>query len=135
MCGGEIIELTSDLGGGKTTLTRGIARGAGFDGLISSPTFTISNTYQAKVCIIHHYDFYRIGELGLMSEELSEALADNDVVSIIEWAGKAHDMLPKERLIRIELKPTKEDADSRIITITAGSKMKSLCEQLGLKAC
>ena len=43
--GGEMIELVSDLGGGKTTFTRGLARGAGSSDVVSSPTFTISKVY------------------------------------------------------------------------------------------
>lgn len=116
--GGEIIELVSDLGGGKTTITKGIAEGLGSKDLVSSPTFTISNIYKGDKLVIHHYDFYRIGELGIMSEELQETINDPEAISIIEWAGEAHDLLPKERLIRVKITPKREDENMRSIVIT-----------------
>lgn len=120
--GGEIIELVSDLGGGKTTITKGIAEGLGSKDLVSSPTFTISNIYRGDKLVIHHYDFYRIGELGIMSEELQETINDPEAVSIIEWAGEAHDLLPKERLVRVQLLPQREDENMRSIVITCNDE-------------
>lgn len=117
--GGEIIELSSDLGGGKTTLTKGIARGLGSNDLVSSPTFTISNVYSGSSLTIHHYDFYRLGELGLMSEELQETLNDPEAVSIIEWAGEAHKLLPTDKLIRIIIEPLATNEDARSFTFQA----------------
>lgn len=133
--GGEVIELSSDLGGGKTTLTKGIVSGMGSSDLVSSPTFTISNIYKAPHIEIHHYDFYRLGELGLMSDELQETLADPDSVSIIEWAGEAHDLLPKNRLIRIQFTPVKENAAHRTVTIELGSDVRLLPENVGFERC
>lgn len=115
--GGEIFELTSDVGGGKTTLTKAIVSGAGSTNLVHSPTFTVSNVYDAGDLEIHHYDFYRIDQLGLMSEELEEVLESKNAVVIIEWAGEAHELLPDDRLIRIQLKRTSESEDSRILEL------------------
>ncbi len=117
--GGEVIELNSDLGGGKTTLTKGIVLGVGSSDLVSSPTFTISNIYSGGTCIVHHYDFYRLGELGLMSEELRETLSDPEAVSIIEWAGEAHKLLPEDKLIRIVIEPLADNENARLIRIAA----------------
>lgn len=117
--GGEVFELVSDLGGGKTTLTKGIATGLGSTDLVSSPTFTVSNVYTAQAFTVHHYDFYRLLELGLMSEELQETLSDPKCISIIEWAGEAHDLLPKEKLIRIAINPLAKDESARSIKITS----------------
>ncbi len=97
--GGEVIELISDLGGGKTTLVRGIAAGAGSKDKVSSPTFTLSKVYGAKTFQIIHYDFYRLQDPGLMEYELAEALSDTHAVLIVEWANIVQDVLPKERLI------------------------------------
>jgi tRNA threonylcarbamoyladenosine biosynthesis protein TsaE len=97
--GGEVIELRSDLGGGKTTFVRGLARGAGSADPVGSPSFTISREYAAPNFTIHHYDFYRLAEPGLMAAELSEVLDDNKAVVIIEWADVAEDVLPKDRAI------------------------------------
>lgn len=117
LMGGEIFELVSDVGGGKTTLTKAIVSGAGSTDLVHSPTFTVSNVYTANDLEIHHYDFYRIDQLGLMSEELEEVLENPKAVVIIEWAGEAHELLPDDRLIRIELKRTSESEESRKIEL------------------
>ncbi len=97
--GGEVIELRSDLGGGKTTFVRGVARGAGSKDDVGSPSFTISREYRTEDLYIHHYDFYRLGEAGLMSQELAEVLEDPQAVVIVEWADVAEQVLPTERVI------------------------------------
>jgi len=94
-----VIELRSDLGGGKTTLVRGVARGAGSSDTVASPSFTISREYRAGKLTIHHYDFYRLGEAGLMSQELADVLSDPQAVVIVEWADVVDDVLPDERTI------------------------------------
>lgn len=100
--GGEVIELLSDLGGGKTTFVRGVAQGAGSEDVVSSPSFTLMNQYRAKKLTIYHFDFYRLHEAGIMREELEEVLSDKDAVVIVEWANVVHEVLPADRLsIRI----------------------------------
>lgn len=100
--GDETIELISDLGGGKTTFVRGVARGFGSVDKVASPTFTVSKEYVNGNRRIVHYDFYRLDDAGLLQFELAEALHDPITVSIIEWADVVHDVLPKDRItIRI----------------------------------
>ncbi|MCA9327007.1 tRNA (adenosine(37)-N6)-threonylcarbamoyltransferase complex ATPase subunit type 1 TsaE [Candidatus Saccharibacteria bacterium] len=96
--GGEVIELISDLGGGKTTLVRGIARGAGSTDTVSSPTFTVSKEYRADRFTIMHFDLYRLPEAGIIADELAEYIGDEQVVTIVEWADILQNVLPKERL-------------------------------------
>lgn len=96
--GGEVIELTSDLGGGKTTFTRGLARGADSTSHVSSPTFKISNTYKAPKFDIIHYDLYRLPDAGLMQHELAEDIGDPQKVMVIEWSDVVRDVLPEKRL-------------------------------------
>ncbi|HUP26581.1 MAG TPA: tRNA (adenosine(37)-N6)-threonylcarbamoyltransferase complex ATPase subunit type 1 TsaE [Candidatus Limnocylindrales bacterium] len=96
--GGEIIELISDLGGGKTTLTRGIARGAGSKNVVGSPTFTLSKVYTAPAFNIYHYDFYRLQAAGLMEYELADIISDPKAVLIIEWGEVVQHVLPARRL-------------------------------------
>jgi len=64
----EIIELRSDLGGGKTTFTQGLAAGAGSKDAVSSPTFTLKKIYRAGELHIYHYDFYRLNEPGILKD-------------------------------------------------------------------
>lgn len=97
--GGEVIELIGDVGAGKTTLTRAIARGLGIVDPIQSPTFTIVNRYETSHgVILAHYDFYRLDDAGLMRDELREALGDAATVTIIEWGDIVADILPEDRL-------------------------------------
>jgi tRNA threonylcarbamoyladenosine biosynthesis protein TsaE len=96
--GGEVIELISDLGGGKTTLVRGIARGFGSQDKVSSPTFTVNKEYRSGDKRIVHYDFYRLHDPGLMQFELAEALSEPDTVVIVEWADIVQDVLPQSRM-------------------------------------
>ena len=96
--GGEVIELVSDLGGGKTTFTRGLARGAGSTDRVRSPTFTLSGEYKTPRFIIAHFDFYRLGEAGIVADELAEVVGDPAYVVVVEWGDIVHDVLPGNRL-------------------------------------
>ena len=97
--GGEVLELVGDIGAGKTTLTKGIAQALGINEPVQSPTFTISRVYDSpKGLRLAHYDFYRLGEAGIMGDEIREAMDDNSVV-VVEWAGAVDDDLPKDRLV------------------------------------
>ena len=96
--GGEVIELVSDLGGGKTTFVRGLARGAASKDTVASPTFTISKVYNAPHFDIHHFDFYRLDDPGIMADELAEIAGDTHTVAVIEWADVVQHVLPQKRL-------------------------------------
>jgi tRNA threonylcarbamoyladenosine biosynthesis protein TsaE len=97
--GGEVIELVSDLGGGKTTFVRGLARGIGSTDRVASPTFTISKVYGTSRDIeVHHFDFYRLAEPGIIADELAEVVGDPATVVVVEWADIVQDVLPPERL-------------------------------------
>jgi tRNA threonylcarbamoyladenosine biosynthesis protein TsaE len=100
--GGECIELVSDLGGGKTAFVRGLAKGAGSHDVVSSPSFTLTNQYQAGELTIYHFDFYRLHEAGIMRDELAELLNDNRAIVVVEWAEVVEAVLSADRLtIRI----------------------------------
>lgn len=125
--GGEVLELVSDLGGGKTTMTRGIVEGAGSQDLVTSPTFTISNHYQAGKLSISHFDFYRLVEPGLMEHELADVLEDPSSVVIVEWSEIVAHVLPKDRLT-IEIVANAEDG--RKITMNYPEKLSYLVDGL-----
>lgn len=125
--GGECIELSSDLGGGKTVFVRGLAKGAGSQDQVASPTFTISREYKTKQFVIHHFDLYRLEETGIVGQELEEAIADSAAVVVIEWAAVANDVLPADRLT-VKFVVTNQNA--RILELTAGPKHKQLLKNL-----
>ncbi len=114
LIGGEVIELSSDLGGGKTTFVRGLARGVGSADRVASPTFTISKVYQAPDFAIHHFDFYRLQEAGLIKHELEDVLGDEKVVTVVEWSDVIADVLP-EHTIKIDI--TSNGENRRTIAI------------------
>ncbi len=96
--GGEVIELVSDLGGGKTVFVKGMAKGMGIKDIVGSPSFTLSSEYKAGDLTLHHYDFYRLGEPGLMTNTLGEVIGKPEAVVAVEWANLVDTLLPQDRL-------------------------------------
>lgn len=127
--GGEVLELVGDIGAGKTTFTKGLARGLGVTDTVQSPTFTISRVYEARNNLeMRHYDFYRLDEAGIMADELADASSEDSTVTVIEWAGIVDSVLPDDR-VRIVFEPTGEN--SRQIEIEAlGERSNRLVKEL-----
>ncbi len=120
-----VYALVGDLGAGKTTFVKGLAKGLGIDEDIQSPTFTISRVYDARDgLILSHYDFYRLNDAGIMADELHETLQDPQGVTAIEWGDIVEGVLPKERVTIVFEAPTEE---TRTLTLTGNTK---LLEQL-----
>ena len=126
--GGEVLELVGDIGAGKTTLTKGIARALGINEPVQSPTFTISRVYDSpKGLRLAHYDFYRLSEAGIMGDEIREA-ADDDSVVVVEWAGAVDDDLPKDRLV---VKITTISEEERLVQFhPSGKKSAELWQKI-----
>src|SRR5947207_15599147 len=82
-----VIELRSDLGGGKITYTRGLARGFGSKDKVSSPTFTLNKIDKnSKEQQIHHLDFYRLHVPGILTDQLFESCDDKNVIQRVKLA-------------------------------------------------
>ena len=115
--GGEVLELIGDVGAGKTTLTKGIAKGMGIEEDVQSPSFTISRTYVGvEGLYLTHYDFYRLHDPGIMSADLHENIHNKNKVTIIEWAEIVGGVLPSDRISVVIVSPTEDD---RTVTISA----------------
>lgn len=125
LSGGEVIELIGDVGAGKTTFVRGLAKGIGISDKIQSPSFTINRTYQADNNLtLSHYDFYRLESAGIMQNELAEDLLDDKKVVVIEWGDIISDTLPNDHL---QIKIVPKNDNERELEITAnGEKSKKL---------
>jgi tRNA threonylcarbamoyladenosine biosynthesis protein TsaE len=83
--GGEIILLNGDLGAGKTTFTKGLAKALGINNVVTSPTFTFMKQYLSGRIPLYHFDMYRVEEEDELYElGLSEYLYLNGVC-VIEW--------------------------------------------------
>lgn len=118
--GHEVIELISDVGGGKTTFVKGLAHGLDITDTVQSPTFTISRIYSARDNLeLHHFDFYRLNEAGVVADELAESLQQPNVIVAVEWGEIVHEVLPAHRFtVRLT---SLGDTDRRIdITTPAG---------------
>jgi tRNA threonylcarbamoyladenosine biosynthesis protein TsaE len=129
LTGGMTLELIGDVGAGKTTLTRSIARGLGITDPIHSPTFTISNRYETpNGLLLAHYDFYRLSDAGIMKDELAEVLEDERTITIIEWGDIVEEILPDSRItIRIR----SDSERSRQLDCTAHNQVtQKIVEQL-----
>lgn len=99
LMGGEIFELTGDVGAGKTTLVKGIATGLDINQYVQSPSFTIKRVYKGRDGIsLSHYDFYRLEDAGIMADELAEVIDNPKTVTVIEWGGVVKEGLPADRL-------------------------------------
>ncbi len=93
---GDVILLTGDLSGGKTTLTKGIGKGLGVTRIINSPTFNIVKTYQGTNILLHHFDLYRLD--GLNTDFDLEEYFTKDSICVIEWPYNIKELLPEEYL-------------------------------------
>jgi tRNA threonylcarbamoyladenosine biosynthesis protein TsaE len=120
-----MIELISDLGGGKTTFVRGLARGAGSKDRVASPTFTISKVYETDKFQMHHFDFYRLAEAGIVADELAEVIGDPKMVAIVEWGDVVRDVLPQARL---SLKISQTSEGHRLLEFTVPESLGYLLE-------
>ncbi len=95
---GDTVCLYGDLGAGKTSFSYGIALGLEVRGnYIPSPTFTFVNEYRGRVPF-YHIDLYRLRDPGELENIGFGEYIDSDGVTVIEWAERAEDELPAERL-------------------------------------
>lgn len=99
----RIICLYGELGSGKTTFTKGFARGLGIKQRILSPTFIIIRryqitNYQLPITNFYHLDLYRIQSLSdAKSLGLEEILSDTHNIVLIEWPKVIREILSKKR--------------------------------------
>lgn len=114
--------LYGELGTGKTTFVRGLAKGLGIHKRISSPTFTYQRIYSQGAQKLYHFDCYRLARPdALFLQEIYEAFERKDGVVAIEWADRIAEFLPKERTdIYLEY----ENEKTRRVEINTNGKWK-----------
>ena len=120
--GGEVIAFRGGLGMGKTCFTRGLARGLGFTGTVTSPTFALINEYSGGRLPLYHFDMYRIsGWEDLYSTGFFEYLDMGGVIAA-EWSENIENALP-ENTITVSFKALADE--KREITIN-GIELKKI---------
>ncbi len=95
---GDVLALSGELGAGKTTLVRGIAKGLGVSsGQVSSPTFALVHEYEGREKL-YHIDWYRLKAVRGKDKMLAEEILSSGAVTLIEWPERGKDCLSKETL-------------------------------------
>lgn len=112
---GDLVFLRGELGTGKTTLVRSIARALGVGGPITSPTFTVAQRY-AGVVEIAHVDAYRLGGPDDEEAELLRAAVGDDAIAFVEWPDAIASALPQPRF---ELELQHLGGDRRLVLLTS----------------
>ena len=114
----SVFALTGDLGTGKTVFTQGVACGLGITEPVTSPTFTILQTYDGGRLPFFHFDVYRIDDIDEMEEIGYDDCFMKGGVCLIEWAEIIEELLPENTVrIKIEKDPAK-GTEYRRITVT-----------------
>lgn len=123
---GACVGLDGELGAGKTTLVRGLLRGLGYKGPVTSPTYTLMEEYSTAAGLVIHLDLYRLsdpGELEFLGlrDRLSEA-----PLLLLEWGERGGDLVPRSDLeVRIDYQGT-----SRLVTLLAASELgRRVCDE------
>ena len=123
---GDILAFYGELGAGKTCFIQGISLGLKVKDYVTSPSFTIINEYQGKIPI-YHFDLFRLNaeeifELGYEEYFYGEGL------TVIEWAEKIEQFLPKEHL-KIDIK-FKDLYERKISFISQGDRFDKLLKEI-----
>ena len=113
---GTVIAYTGELGMGKTAFTRGLARGLGCRGRVTSPTFTIVNEYEGDIPLFH-FDLYRLGSSDELFDIGWEDYLARGGVCAVEWSERAEDAFDGST-VRIDFRRGAQHDGWRVITIT-----------------
>jgi len=95
----QVFALNGEVGCGKTEFVRGIIEALNPQITVSSPTFSIVNTYDCEKFTVHHFDFYRIKHSDELFETGFDECVSSDAVVFIEWADMYPEILPKRTRI------------------------------------
>ena len=125
---GTTIGLTGTLGAGKTLLVQAIATACGVpEGSATSPTYVLCHSYRGDR-LIYHIDAYRLADSDEFLELGVEEMFDSSGLTVVEWADRVSELLPRER-ISIDLQITAPEQRLAIIRVTGA--YEPLLAQIG----
>ncbi len=130
---GDVVVLAGDLGAGKTTFAKGFAVGCDVVGPVTSPTFTLVQTYEGRLRI-HHIDVYRVAGPGVCEDLGLAELMDDGAVTLIEWGDLILSDLPADFLeVSIRLGDHDDDRtfDVRCVGPAWSARRHALSQRLG----
>ena len=110
---GAVLAYRGGLGMGKTAFTRGLAKGLGYPGRVTSPTFTIVNEYEGGRLPLFHFDMYRLEDADALFDIGWEDYLDRGGVCAVEWSENVADAL--EGAVTVTIR--KLDDNTREITL------------------
>lgn len=119
---GLVVFLQGELGAGKTTFTRGILRGLGYQGKVKSPTYNLIELYKISRLYLYHFDFYRFNNPHEWEEAGFRDYFNADSICLVEWPEKANGLLPQA-----DLKFIFKVAEGRDVEIQADTEAGKLC--------
>ena len=113
---GTVLAYVGGLGMGKTAFTRGLAKGLGYKGRVTSPTFNIVNEYEGGRLPLFHFDMYRLADADALFDIGWEDYLDRDGVCAVEWSERVTEALPADTLW-VTISRCPEEDSWRTITI------------------
>lgn len=126
---GDVINLTGDLGAGKTCFTQGVAKGLGIKESITSPTFNLIKEYQNRARLpLYHFDVFRLDSPGALLDLGYEEYFYGSGVTVIEWGDKISSLLPQAHL-RIEFRRGLKEEERKIKIFPRGLRWKNLVKE------
>ena len=118
---GAVVAYRGGLGMGKTAFTRGLARGLGCRGRVTSPTFTIVNEYEGRVPLFH-FDMYRLPDADALFDIGWEDYLDRGGVCAVEWSENVSAAMAGATTVTFE----KLGENTRRITLEGGEFLADL---------
>ena len=99
LAAGDVVALYGEVGAGKTTLAKGIAKGLGVksEADISSPTFVVIHEYEGQTKV-YHLDWYRLKKVEGVDEAMALECFDSEGVTLVEWPERGEPVLPEQTL-------------------------------------
>lgn len=119
LCRGDVLLMEGEMGAGKSELTRGIARGLGITGYVTSPTFTILQVHDEGRLPLYHFDWYRLESAEELYELSMDEFLYDDGISVVEWPSMAEEAIPETHLL-IHITPQGESDRSFALTPIGG---------------